>query len=86
MSSTLQFFNNQQTFKTAADACQSIAGRDSGRTDRCGFVTIPCIIAAMVTTNLLGKPTPWLVAHEFWHTLSKAQVKFMRRTVSRQFV
>jgi hypothetical protein len=74
MESTFKFFNSTNTLQNAADTAQAVAGRDASRTDVVGKLFCPSIIAAMVSTHLLGKPTPWLKAHEFWHILHKDQV------------
>ena len=79
MQSTWDFFTSKHTLKFAADMSMSVIGRDAARKDKSGTMTGPCIIAAMVATNLLGIPTSWIEAHAFWHTLSKDQVRALMR-------
>ena len=80
--STIDFFGN--TLKVAQDMVMSVGGRDAARVDNSSsaLMTVPCIVAAIVSSGLLGTPTSYLMAHEFWHELHKNQVKLMHRTVS----
>jgi hypothetical protein len=73
--SLMEFFSKRRTLKTAGDASQCVGGKEAGRFDRSMLMTGPCIVGAIKSTHLLGKPTPWMKAHEFWHSLSKDQVR-----------
>lgn len=77
--STIDFFTRKITIKTAANMVLSVARKDDGRTE---VVITSCIVGAMVSTHLLGKPTQWMKAHELWHMLNEDQVTLMPRTVS----
>jgi hypothetical protein len=70
----IDFFTKKITLKNAAEMCMSVGGKLATQTDKEDNMTGPCIVGAMVGTHLLGKPTSWILAHDFWHTLTKEQV------------
>jgi hypothetical protein len=57
----------------------AVGGKLAGRVDTGGLMTGPCIVGAIVNTHLLGKPTAWVLAHNFWHALRKDEVTCMHR-------
>jgi hypothetical protein len=73
----MHFLHRNNCFKIAQEMSLSIGGRDAARVDKEGYIFVPCIIGAICGAGLLGRPTPYMQALEFWNTLKKEQVRLI---------